>query len=72
MRRVDIKRVEQGVPLQTLDLRTCSLAHDYLAAVQSLSSIVPDTLVPEERGRVKTMTMWYRLLCDPFVDDITG
>jgi len=46
-----MKRVEQGVPLEALDLRTC-LATD--CAIQLLSEIVVDVWGPEETHRFST------------------
>jgi hypothetical protein len=41
-----MKRVEQGVPLETLDLRMCSKVYSIPVAVQLLSEIVADILCP--------------------------
>jgi hypothetical protein len=64
------KRLEQGVPLEMLDLRTCDPNRDYYypAAVQMLSEIVVDVMGPEKafeaRSRIST---WDGLTCGPFV-----
>ena len=66
-----MKRVEQGVPLETLDLRTCRQGWDYPAAlaVRLLSEIVIDVLGPEETvdARAQIVSMWDGLTCGPFV-----
>ena len=63
-----MKRVEQGVPLETLDLRTC---HRYLEypAVRILSEIVVNVLDPEETidATEQIISMWDRLARGPFV-----
>ena len=63
-----MKRVEQGVPLETLDSRTCSPHPDY-PAVRLLSEIVVDVLGPEETvdAREQLVSMWDGLTCGPFL-----
>jgi hypothetical protein len=65
-----MKRVEHGVPLEMLDLRTCYLDYNYPAAAQALSEIVVDTMVSEEplNGRGQTISVWPRLFSGPFVE----
>jgi hypothetical protein len=62
-----IKRVEQGVPLEMLDLRTCCPDSSYPAAVRMLSEIVVDVLGPEETvdARSQIISIWDGL--SPFV-----
>jgi hypothetical protein len=62
-------RVEQGVPLEMLDLRTCYTNRDYSAAVRLLSEIVVDVLGPEEadEARSQIISTWDGLTCGPFV-----
>jgi hypothetical protein len=66
-----MKRVEQGVPLEMLDLRMCRCYHtpDNPAAVQLLSEIVVDVLGPEEtpEARERMKTTWDPLT--PFIGD---
>ena len=66
-----MKRVEQGVPLETLDLRTCRQGWDYPAAlaVRLLSEIVVDVLGLEEtiNAQSQIMSTWDGLTCGPFV-----
>jgi hypothetical protein len=64
-----MKRVEQGVPLEMLDLRTCDLDQSYPAAVRLLSEIVVDVLGPEESfdARSLIISTWDGLTCGPFV-----
>jgi hypothetical protein len=67
-----MKRVEQGVPLEMLDLRTCYPGSDYPAIVRLLSEIVVDVLGPEEKrdANAKIKYMWDRSswpLRGPFV-----
>jgi hypothetical protein len=58
-----MKRVDQGVPLETLDLRTCLAT---CRAVELLSEIVVDVLCPEEalKTMAETVSKW-----DLFVPD---
>jgi hypothetical protein len=67
-----MKRVEQGVPLEMLDLRTCDLY--YPAAVRLLGEIVVDVLGPEEgawetvdEARSQIISMWDGLTRGPFI-----
>ena len=55
-----MKRVEQGVPLETLDLRMCRPDPDYPVAVRLLGEIVVDVLGPEESldVRAQIISMW--------------
>ena len=55
-----MKRVEQGVPLEMLDLRTCRPDPGYPAAVRLLGEIVVDVLGPEETldARAQIISMW--------------
>ena len=55
-----MKRVEQGVPLEILDLRTCRPDPGYPAAVRLLGEIVVDVLGPEETldARAQIISMW--------------
>jgi hypothetical protein len=66
-----MKRVEQGVPLEMLDLRMCRCYRelDDLAAVQSFREIVVDVLGPEEKpeARERMKSMWDPLT--PFIGD---
>jgi hypothetical protein len=64
-----MKRVEQGVPLEMLDLRTCHPDLAYPAAVGLLSEIVVDVLGPEETfdARAQIESMWDGLTRGPFV-----
>jgi hypothetical protein len=67
-----MKRVEQGVPLELLDLRTCSPDPDTSPrAVQLLSEIVVNVLGPEETldGRAQIRSMWDRLDYGPLKYD---
>ena len=62
-----MKRVEQGVPLETLDLRMCVFIP---VGYRLLSEIVADVLVPEtdeEEGRMSSM--WDSVCRDLFVVD---
>jgi hypothetical protein len=65
------KRVEQGVPLEMLDLRTCTLDPANPGAVQLLSEIVVDVLSPEETldARARIRSMWGGLDDGPFAKD---
>jgi hypothetical protein len=64
-----MKRVEQGVPLEMLDLRMCRCQLDNPAAFQLLSEIVVDVLCPEENpeARERMKSMWDPLT--PFIGD---
>ena len=63
-----MKRVEQGVPLEMLDMRACHLDLDCPAAVRLLSEIV-DVLGPEETVNARPQIISTRdgLTCRPFV-----
>ncbi|KAF8270759.1 hypothetical protein EI94DRAFT_1721860 [Lactarius quietus] len=68
-----MKRVEQGVPVQMLDLRMCTThpddgAEDWL---RSLSEIGVDVLGPEKtlETREQMESMWRTVTCELFVDD---
>src|SRR5882762_5893344 len=63
-----MKRVEQGVPLEMLDLRTC-LASSH--AVQLLREIVVDVWGPSEyyETRAQTLSVWDSDGCGLFVRD---
>jgi hypothetical protein len=65
-----MKRVEHGVPLEMLDLRTCSPDPDNPEAVRVLNEIVVDVRDPEETldAREKLIFMW-DLNPGPFKDD---
>ncbi|KAF8267395.1 hypothetical protein EI94DRAFT_1786473 [Lactarius quietus] len=58
-----MKRVEQGVPLETLDLRTCR-ATTY--TVQLLSEIVVDVWGPTEASETKEFVSWGSARRGPF------
>ena len=64
-----MKRVEQGVPLEMLDLRTCRPGPGYPAAVRLLGEIVVDVLGPEETldARAQIISMWDLSACGSFV-----
>jgi hypothetical protein len=63
-----MKRMEQGVPLEMLDLRTCHPFWDYPAAVQLLSKIVVDVLGSEKTVDARSIiSMWDGLTYSPFV-----
>ena len=55
-----MKRVEQGVPLEMLDLRTCHPYPGFPAAVRLFGEIVVDVLGPEETfdSRFQIISMW--------------
>ena len=57
-----MKRVEQGVPLEMLDLRTCRPDPGFPAAVRLLGEIVVDVLGPEEAldARAQRISKWDR------------
>jgi hypothetical protein len=63
-----IKRVEQGVPLETLDLRTC---HATSFALQLLSEIVVDVWGPDEAFETKGVShvSWDPAAGGPFVPE---
>ena len=65
-----MKRVEQGVPLKMLDLRTCRPDPSYPVAVRSLSEIVVDVLAPEEtpEARAQIISMWDQSALDSLVE----
>ena len=65
-----MKRVEQGVSLEMLDLRTCSPDPGSPAAVQLLSDIVVDVLAPEEtlEARAHIISIWDRSAHRSFVE----
>ena len=71
-----MKRVEQGVPVEMLDLRTCCLdfASAYLAAVRLLGEIVVDVLGPDETIHpvMQIMSMLDRAHSDSFVGHNSG
>ena len=64
-------RVEQGVPLELLDLRTCHPDPENPGAVRLLSEIVVNVLGPEETldARAQIRSMWDHLGRGPFVED---
>ena len=64
-----MKRVEQGVPLETLDLRTCRPDPDYPAAARLLGEIVVNILGPEEspEARAQIISIWDLSACGSFV-----
>ena len=64
-----MKRVEQGVPLDMLDLRTCQYDTGSFAAVQSFSEIVINVLGPDPEARKRITSMWDALACGPFTED---
>jgi len=60
-----MKRMEQGVPVETLDIRACDphwLVEEWL---HSLSDIAVDVLGPEGRSDAK---LW-AVVHDPFIDN---
>ncbi|KAI9444615.1 hypothetical protein H4582DRAFT_2070349 [Lactarius indigo] len=63
-----MKRVEQGVPLEVLDLSTCLATS---RAIELLREIVVDVLSPEKslERRVQTSSMWDSVVRDVFVED---
>ena len=63
-----IKRVEQGVPLEMLDLRMYYRWRGP-AEVRLLSEIVVDVLVPEEEMWSRLTSLWELLARGPFVED---
>ncbi len=67
-----MKRVEQGVPLEMLDLRTCS--QDSPAAVPLLSEIVVDVLGPLEsyKESAQIIDMWDHVARGLFEDYKSG
>ena len=64
-----MKRVEQGVPLEMLDLRTCRPDPGFLEAVRLLGKIVVDVLGPEETldARAQRISKWDRSSHGSFV-----
>ena len=70
LRDVLMNRVEQGVPLETLDLRAC-LATDH--AVHMLSEIVVDVLGPVKslKQAAQAMSVWNEEARGVFVRDIS-
>ncbi|KAN0134341.1 hypothetical protein V8E53_007839 [Lactarius tabidus] len=76
-----MKRVEQGVPLEILDLRMYRACRDDSAEIRSLSEIVVDVLEPNFRGGPeeeldatsqktrRMMRLWERLARGPFTED---
>jgi hypothetical protein len=68
-----MKRVEQGVPVETLDLRMCLPHPDGRAEdwFRLLSEIVVDVLAPEKtyEAREQMKSMWKIVARGPFVDD---
>ena len=71
-----MKRVEQGVPVEMLDLSTCcpDFANDYLAAVRLLGEIVVDVLGPDETIHPvrQVMSIAERVHSDSFVGHSSG
>jgi hypothetical protein len=70
--KVLTRRVEQGVPLEMLDLRMCiphpdGRAEDWL---QSLSGIIVNVLGPEKtfEGREQMKSLWKIVACGPFAN----
>ncbi|KAH8994106.1 hypothetical protein EDB86DRAFT_1283301 [Lactarius hatsudake] len=63
-----MKRVEQGVPLETLDLRTCSATS---RAIELLSEIVVDVLGPDEslENMARMSSIWDSVARGLFVED---
>ncbi|KAF8267392.1 hypothetical protein EI94DRAFT_1730674 [Lactarius quietus] len=67
-----MKRVEQGVPLETLDLHTCRAT---TFAVQLLSELVVEVWGPAEASEAKEFVSWGPAVRVPFVpecDDSSG
>jgi hypothetical protein len=66
-------RVEQGVPVERLDLRMCYAHPDGRAEdwLQSLSEFVVDVLPPEKsfEARKQMKSMWKTVACGLFADD---
>jgi hypothetical protein len=64
-----MKRVEQGVPLETLDLRTC--AWNRPAEVRPLSEIVVNVLLGPESAEtmIRMRSMWYAVGLGLFVEE---
>jgi hypothetical protein len=71
LRNALIRRVEQGVPLEMLDLRTCLSDPANPGAVQLLSEIVVDVLGPEEifDAKAQIRSMWDRFNDIPFIKE---
>ncbi|KAH9043540.1 hypothetical protein EDB83DRAFT_2677433 [Lactarius deliciosus] len=63
-----MKRVEQGVPLETLDLRTCFATS---RTVELLEEIVVDVVGPEKtvQERAQMRVMWDSVARDLFIED---
>ena len=74
LRTTLMKRVEQGVPLDVLDLRTCYDSILSFKVVRPLSEIVANVLGPEPYNTANQMRlMWMALARHPFIeDDIYG
>jgi hypothetical protein len=66
-----MKRVEQGVPLETLDLRTCISTS---RAVELLSEIVVDVRGPDEtlEAKAQMVSMWNSAARGHFVEDYSS
>ena len=73
LRDAPVKRVEQGVPLEVLDLRMCFLGHnqrDYKAQLRPLSEVVVDVQGPESDEAYDHMrSLWKPVPLDIFLDD---
>ena len=61
-----MKRVEQGVPLETLDLRTCLSSS---RAIELLSKIVVDVLGPEETLKTGAQILSASIARDLYLED---
>ncbi|KAI9455928.1 hypothetical protein BJY52DRAFT_1417305 [Lactarius psammicola] len=63
-----MKRVEQGIPLETLDLYTCAATN---RAVKLLSEIVVDVVGPEKtlKTRAHMVSKWDSVACCLFIED---
>lgn len=68
-----MKRVEQGVPLEVLDLRMCFPGHnqhDYRAQFRRLSEVVVDVQGPEsDKANHHMRTLWKAVPLGIFLDD---
>ena len=64
-----MKRVEQGVPLEMLDLRTCRPDPNYPEAVRLLGEVVVNILGPEQslEARAQIISIWDLSACGSFV-----
>ena len=66
-------RMEQGVPVEKLDLRLCRAHSDGRDEgwLQSLSKFVVNVLAPAEssEARQQRKSMWKTVACGPFVDN---